>query len=312
MTYDDFFTQWRDSSTHIECHTSGSTGKPSTIFLPKEQMRNSALRTISFFNLDATSHLHSCIAPDFIGGKMMGVRADVLKCAFTYETPSNQPLCNCQSDSLSLVAVVPSQMIYILDNLHTLPNVDNFLIGGSAIPDTLRRRIIDAGINAFESYGMTETSSHIALRKITELSSYFQTLPGISVSLSDNHTLEIEIEGWQKITTNDIARLHESNQFEILGRADNVIISGGKKIHPEEIERKLSAKFDFRFFVTSRPDHKWGQRLILVAEAPESFTEQIRLDCIELLDKHEIPKEIICKDRLELTNNGKIKRFLYY
>lgn len=243
---------------------------------------------------------------------MMGVRADVLKCAFTYETPSNQPLCNCQSDSLSLVAVVPSQMIYILDNLLTLPNVDNFLIGGSAIPDTLRRRIIDAGINAFESYGMTETSSHIALRKITELSSYFQTLPGISVSLSDNHTLEIEIEGWQKITTNDIARLHESNQFEILGRSDNVIISGGKKIHPEEIERKLSAKFDFRFFVISRPDHKWGQRLILVAEAPESFKEQIHLDCIELLDKHEIPKEIICKERLELTNNGKIKRFLYY
>lgn len=309
MTYEELAREWDSDSDFIVCRTSGSTGSPKQIRLPKKQMLRSAERTARYFSLDAGSELHSCISPDYIGGKMMFVRERFLGCRLSWETPSNRPLESYEGNEIDLLSIVPSQMIYILDNLGSIPRIKNILIGGAPVSPTLRERIVSSGLNVFESYGMTETSSHIAIRKIGKEVSPFTTLEGITVSNPDGR-LCINIRDWMEITTNDLAEVSNPNEFHILGRADNVINSGGKKIHPESVEMRLEKHLDnsYRFYISSRPDEKWGEAVILVTEAPPDSKAEIIEVCHRILDKHEIPKEIVFKDKIELTPNGKIRR----
>lgn len=306
MTYEELALEW-DNSEQLICHTSGSTGSPKDILLPKEQMLLSARRTADFFNLNANSTLYSCISPDFIGGKMMLARQRLLGCKFLWEQPSNRPLANCRAHEISLLSVVPSQMIHILDNLPEMPVIHNFLVGGSAIPRSLRQRIADSGINAFESYGMTETASHIALRRIETNPQPFTTLGHITVE-NNGGTLCIHIPNWQTITTNDIATVFDHNKFIIHGRRDNVIISGGRKIHPEEIEEKLSNRIQYPFYISSIPDDKWGRTPVLIAETDESNLPELELICADIEPRWQRPRKIFCRPQLPRTPNGKLRR----
>ncbi len=306
MTYEELAVQWR-TYDRIPCHTSGSTGMPKEILLSKTEMLNSARRTVEYFGINENDLLYSCISPDYIGGKMMFVRQQYIGCEFQWEEPTNRPLEKYEGKTISLLSVVPSQMIYILDNLATMPEIRNILVGGSAIPATLRKRIYDSGVNAFESYGMTETSSHIALRKIDMLSAPFKTLGNITVE-DDNGALRINMPGWQTIVTNDAAEILSPTEFHILGRLDNIIISGGKKINPEKVEEILSTKLDFPFFITSLPDEKWGERLVIVAQTDNKNIEFIQEACNSIEDGFLRPKQIIIKEKLSLTPNGKIIR----
>lgn len=306
MTYEELADEW-DNKNEIRCNTSGSTGTPKIIMLPKRHMLESARRTADFFSLNNDSFLYSCISPDFIGGKMMLARQRLTGCRLGWETPSNRPLANYRGNAITLLSVVPSQMIYILDNLNALPRINNILVGGSAIPPSMRERIAMSGLNAFESYGMTETSSHIALRKIEMTPKPFRTLGNITVE-NCGGALRINIPGWQSLTTNDAAELISPTEFRILGRLDNVIISGGRKINPEAIEEKLSPLLPFPFFITSRPDDKWGERLVLVAEGDSSLIAQIESACSHLTENYERPKEILTRKHLPRTANGKLIR----
>ncbi len=313
-TYEQLYSDWHLESDCIPCCTSGSTGKPTKIYLPKKEMRASALRTCEFFNITASSHLHSCISPDYIGGKMMLIRSIVSGARFSYETPSNRPLENIPNDFIDLVSVVPSQMIHILDHPEIMKSVGHYLIGGAAIHQKIRDKIIEKGISAFESYGMTETSSHIALREVKEGEEWFHTLPGITVFPYADNRLGIRIEGWKEFLTNDIAEINSGKFFKILGRADNVINTGGKKVFPENIEQRLSPYLDFPFFISSRQDEKWGESIVL-AISPSGDNdlqeEKIFEICRATLLPWEVPKEIKRISKLELTGNGKIKRIKF-
>ncbi len=303
MTYEDFAQEW-DSRDMITCRTSGSTGAPKEILLPKQEMVNSALRTIDFFGLTGDSLLYSCIAPDFIGGKMMLVRQRAAGCRFLWETPSNRPLDGYSGEPISLLSVVPSQVIHILDNIKDMPVIDAMLVGGSSIPESLRHRIEKSGLNAYESYGMTETASHIALRRIKSELEPFRTLGDITVTISDE-ALVIDIPGWQSVRTNDSARIVSPREFFIDGRLDNIMISGGRKINPERVEDILSRTITFPFIITSRPDEKWGERIIMIAEAEESERPFIENECRNMLVNYMRPKEIIFTKHLPRTPNGK-------
>ena len=171
MTWQEFQAEWLGPEPDIVCRTSGSTGTPKEIRLPKEQVSASARRTLQFFNLDSHSHFHSCLAPDYIGGKMMMVRA--LECggSFTLGPPSNRPLSDYTGDPIDLLCVVPSQMRHILQNIDTLPELGAILIGGSPIPDDLRIQIAQSRLQCWETYGMTETASHWPYRASRSLSS---------------------------------------------------------------------------------------------------------------------------------------------
>lgn len=308
MTYEEFISQWRDGSRHIVCNTSGSTGKPKEIFLPKTEMEKSALRTIRFFNLDSRSHLHSCISPDYIGGKMMAVRSESLGAHLTWERPSNRPLSGYRGEKIDLLALVPSQMDHILTHPEEMPEIRHIIIGGSSIPPHLRRKIAASGLDAWETYGMTETASHIALRRVSENEEAFTALDGIHVSLSEDGRLVIEMEGWQRIEANDIARINEDGSFEVLGRADNVIISGGKKIHPEHVEEILERELGAAVLITSEPDEKWGERVVMLIEDEGHISDSEIISAA----KSNLPSECVPKtirhESITRTPNGKKSR----
>ncbi len=317
MTFEEFIREWRDATPYIMVQTSGSTGTPKQIKLDKEFVRASALRTNSFFHIDSHSRLHSCVAPDFIGGKMMAVRAEEARCRLTWETPSNRPLAGITPDErIDLLAVVPSQMLHILDNLAVMPHLENIIIGGSAIDFRLRDRIIASGLNAYETYGMTETASHIALRKIEEGCDWFVTLPGISVSADARGCLVITFADGHRVITNDIAVIDGEGGFRVTGRADHVIVTGGKKVNPLEVEQRIAREIESPFRITSVPDEKWGRRVVLEIEGEtgqegegerEDSDGKLLSRLRELLRSWEMPKEIRHVEALPRTPNGKIR-----
>lgn len=320
MTQKEFEDIWNDASDRVLCHTSGSTGTPKDIYLDKSMMIESARRTNQFFGIDSGSRLHTCLDFQYIASKMMLVRAAEAGCELTSEEPSNRPLASaCLDREITLLSVVPSQMQFILENQDSFKAVSKVLVGGSPVPPMLRRAIALSRFDAWESYGMTETASHIALRKITDdASAPFVALPGIKVSASHDGCLVIAMPGYDDIVTTDMAEVLSDSEFRILGRADNCVISGGIKIIPEQLEQMLGPFVAFPYCISSLPDEKWGERLVLVVEKGDSnLSDDIVCKAVSLrLAQYKkvlelgvkTPKEVICVSRLPLLANSKVDR----
>lgn len=309
MTFQEFIEEWRSSKDFIYAYTSGSTGDPKIINLDKNFVADSARRTNDFFEISSRSRLHSCVSPDFIGGKMMAVRAEIVGAKLSWEKPSNKPLRDLNPEqSYDLVAVVPSQMIYILDNLINLPKIKNIIIGGSAIHPDLRLKIAESGLNAYETYGMTETASHIALRKISTKAVPFKVLPGIKIASDYEGCLNIRFASGEFIQTNDLAELISAEEFFIKGRRDQIIISGGKKINPVLIEEAISPLIDSPFIITGFPDQKWGEKVVLLIEGKPKDFHVLKEKIKKNLHHWQLPKEFLYVKALPRTPNGKILR----
>lgn len=315
MTIAEFISEWHNDCDYIIAHTSGSTGIPKEICLNKELVCTSAKRTIDFFSLSKMSHLHLCLSPDYIAGKMMIVRSLLSKAWLTHESPSNTPLMNYDGSQIDLIAVVPSQLIHLIDNIDKY-DIRNLIVGGSAIPPDLRQRVVSSGINAYETYGMTETASHVALRKIEHRSDlpYF-ALPGISFSQDDRECLVIHMEGYDKIITNDIVDLVDNQHFIIHGRIDNVIISGGLKIHPLELEDKIRYILPqgTTFYISSRKSTKWGEEIILIIEDDAEIIDgtKILTQLRDFMPSYQVPKDVLFVHQIKRTDSGKIIRENY-
>lgn len=320
MNQSEFLRIWEDESAFVECHTSGSTGIPKTILLGKDFMRESARRSIDFFGISAESRLHTCLDFEYIASKMMTVRSDVAGCRLTSEVPSNRPLGSLGKDErVDLLSVVPSQLAWILESTERWRGVRNILVGGAPVSSSLRMKAEGSGYSVWESYGMTETASHIALRPVRgDRDIPFVTLPGIKVSASESGCLVVAMPEIEPLVTNDIAEIYSTTKFRILGRADNCVISGGIKIMPEEVERLLADFIPCDYCLSSLPDRKWGERLVLVAQTPDSdkdldvlkknVPEMLRQRCHEVDLGVKSPKEVVWVERLPLTANGKIDR----
>lgn len=241
---------------------------------------------------------------------MTVIRAEVAGCRFSFETPSNRPMQDFSpDDTLDMVSLVPSQMRYVLDHLDVMPCVRTYLLGGSAIPEAIRRDIAASALNVYESYGMTETASHIAVRRVGIPQENFCPLHGVTLSADSRGCIVIDLGADGRIVTNDIVDFAADGSFRILGRADHVIVTGGKKVHPADVERRLSPLFgDRSICVTSRPDDFWGQRVVLLVEGEEEIPQPVIAKMKKLLEKYEQPKEIITVKQLLRTENGKIIR----
>ncbi|MDE6295204.1 MAG: AMP-binding protein [Muribaculaceae bacterium] len=313
MSYEEFIAQWNDTTPYVPVHTSGSTGLPKEIKLPKCVMERSALRTIQYFHITPEWRLHSCISPDFIGGKMVAVRALMADCRFTYEYPSNSPVMSGRDGVIDLVSVVPSQLIYVIDRPELFRHVRRYLVGGSPLPLGMRDLITERGLKVWESYGMTETASHIAVRRVTDTDAPFEPLPGIKLSTDSRNCLIIRGATEEPVVTNDIADFSPDGRFKIVGRIDNVIISGGRKIIPEIVEDKIRiiSGLTAPMILTGVPDPKWGFKPVLYIEgAPMSGAECRSMMTLlrSHLDGWECPKEIYFVDSLARTPNGKLLR----
>ena len=297
-----FLLDWLDNNDFIITKTSGTTGKPKEIKIKKQAMVHSALATGDFFKLKPGNTALHCLPCQYIAGKMMLVRAIILGLEITLVNPKGNLFQN-DSNCYDFVAMVPLQVENSLEDLHQIKK----LIIGGAKPS---RKLIEilksqSTTEVFETYGMTETITHIAAKNIQD--DLFKVLPNISISKDERDCLVIEAPRItsEKIVTNDIIEISENNNFKWLGRIDNVINSGGVKLFPEQIEKKLEAVISERFFITSEEDKKLGNKAVLVIESKSEAIENLNFDC---LDKYEKPKEIYLVSEFVETETGKVNR----
>ncbi|TDS13483.1 O-succinylbenzoic acid--CoA ligase [Maribacter caenipelagi] len=305
----EFLLDWIDDSQTLFVKSSGSTGQPKTISLKKEHMINSALATGSYFDLKPKSTALLCLPASYIAGKMMLVRAMVLGLNIHFLPPSSYPLEGI-SDFFDFGAMVPLQVGNSISKLH---QVHKLIIGGAPISNSIREKLKGVDNNSYETYGMTETITHIAVKSLNNIEikdAPFTVLPNVELTKDDRGCSVINAP---KITdeivrTNDVIELVSDSEFKWLGRIDNVINSGGVKLHPEHIENVLSKYIDTPFFVTGVPDEELGQKVVLVAENVNEQRIQKTIDSIIDFKKFEKPKNIlVCKEFIR-TESGKVQR----
>ncbi|MDE6080259.1 MAG: AMP-binding protein [Duncaniella sp.] len=303
-----FLKEWRDTKPYITAHTSGSTGAPKEIKLLKSDMRASARATNEFFGITHDSTLLLPLSADYIAGKMQVVRALEAGCSLIAEEPSSTPFSHFEGHA-TMMPVVPSQLEGWLASGRTRM-VDNLLIGGSPLSPDMERRLIDARVKAFVSYGMTETCSHVALRRVGD--DFYTGLTGFAFSADERGCLVIDTTtlSFGRLVTNDVVALRDAMSFKWLGRADNVINSGGIKIHPEEIEKVIAeiVPSAVEFYVSSRQSAKWGREAVVVTTADEQTFPDAVLDFLAQRMGRRLIKDVIRVARIEKTASGKLKR----
>ena len=305
-----FLNEWKNEEEFVIVHTSGSTGKPAEIRLNKEMMRASARRTIEFFGLREGMRALLCLSPDFVAGKMMIVRA--LECGMdlVLREPGGDLLA-ANDRTIDFAAMVPLQIQKLLsESPERLRHVRRILIGGAELGAGSSEKLAELVSESYESYGMTETASHVALRKCGGTDRIFRALPGIRFSTDERDCLVIRLdEPVREFITNDCIRLLGEREFEWLGRADHVVNSGGIKLHPSELESKTEGLIAASHYFTGIPDERLGQALVLVIEGNASDSDSRLMERLsERLGKYELPKAIYYIPRLKRTENGKIRR----
>jgi len=310
-----FLIDWLTEGESMQFTTSGSTGNPKRISLHKKHMEASAKATLDFFGLKAGDKALLCLPEKYIAGKMMIVRSLLGKLDLYCIEPTSTPMA--ELPEIDFAAMTPAQVSGLLETREGtdfLNSIRQLILGGSFIPQKLEQQLQKLETAVWHTYGMTETITHIALRKVNGVAAndYFSLLPGVEIEMADDGCLQIDAPhiGVHQMKTNDLVEISETG-FRILGRKDNVVISGGVKLFPEQIEKKLEGLFENKFYLTGLPDEKYGEKLVLVFE--QNNREQLsKPQLLELINKcllgYEIPKDIVFVDAIRYNKNGKIIR----
>lgn len=313
-----FVGAWLDSSCdYVIGHTSGSTGKPKEIKLLKADMVQSARLTNRFFNLGVGSRFFLCLSPDYIAGKMMIVRAMEAGGEIVEEKPSNNPLAAYAGEPFDLVAVVPSQAQALVGHPARFRFVKNLIVGGGAVSDRLRCDLARLDVEAYSTYGMTETCSHVALSRLSADVRPYRALPPVTFSVDDRGCLVVHTPqfSFPSLTTNDVVELLSEQEFRWIGRYDNVINTGGIKVFPEDIEKQIASKIHCRYYIAARPSEKWGSEVVLVLESKplcESEKSSLLQTLKSVLPTFSVPKDIVCFPVFRETSSGKVIRKQIY
>ncbi|MDD7318180.1 MAG: AMP-binding protein [Prevotella sp.] len=313
MNIEQFYEEWNNDSELIEVQTSGSTGKPQKMLVKKTLMLASACRTNDFFGLRSNDRALLCMSLDYIAGKMMAVRAIERGLQLDVVEPCGNPLAQCKG-RYDFVAMVPMQVwntLHCDDTRQRITDIDNLLIGGGSINNDIERELSAVSCRAWSSYGMTETLSHIALRRVGK-SQWYEPLRGVSLSISEDGCLVVTDKTTEtfNMKTNDMAEFSPDGRlFRILGRKDNVICSGGIKIHAEEVERLVAAVFSRPFMITKCPDEQFGEAVVMVIEGyGDAIIGKARAVCAEVLPKYWQPRQYVVVDKLPRTATLKVRR----
>ncbi len=314
--------EWLSPKNEFEFQTSGSTGTPKQIAFTRAQIKSSVKLTQNFFGLQAGQAALLCLDPNFIAGKMMIVRALEIGVDLICLPPSANPLENLKEDSvIEFAALVPYQLEAILASdaaTKKLNRIKKVIVGGAAVPDDLIQRLQSLSSRFYETYGMTETLTHVAVRKLNPVEPAFHPLPGVKIFLNDRLCLNIQANHLSPeiIRTNDLANILPDGSFSLIGRYDNIINTAGVKVSPEEVERKISTVMSnnlsgLHYFIGGVKDKAFWERVVLLVESEpipdaikNSITGQMRL----ILKKWEVPKEIICIPSFKRTSSGKVNR----
>lgn len=309
-----FLADWFNDAEEMAVQTSGSSGEPKLIRVRKTQMMNSACATCYQLRLTPGDRILLCMSLQFIAAKMMVVRALVAGLNLHLVAPSGYPLKDTNL-KFRFAAMVPMQIynsMQVALERERLQQIAVLLVGGSAVDPKLEADLQAFPNPVYASYGMAETLSHIALRRINgpEASDYFTPLPSVSVFLSEEQCLIIDapLVCEHRIYTSDKAEMRGDGSFRILGRTDNVINTGGIKVQIETLESFLSDFIDLPFAISSLPDEKFGEIIVLAVEGILDDALLTQTLHSENLPAHQFPKQIITLDRLPRTESGKINR----
>lgn len=313
MTFEQFISDWQSPSPTILVHTSGSTGKPKPMLVEKRRMEASARITCSFLGLKPGDSALLCMPLDYIAGKMMCVRSIIGGLRLIRVEPCGHPLQHLD-EVPTFAAMVPMQVYNSLQDdreQNILKQIKHLIIGGGAISSNLATALRSFPNAVWSTYGMTETLSHIALRRLSgeDASEWYTPFDGVEVSLNQDGCLVINAPKVcaEPLTTNDIAEIDgNGRRFRIRGRRDNVVCSGGIKMQIEEIEAKLQAHTDIPLMITKRDDEKFGETVVLLAECNDM--EPLKALCHQWLSKYELPHDYIYVERLPVTETGKPAR----
>ena len=361
MTLEDFLSEWNNDSDRVLVHTSGSTGKPKPMMVEKKRMLNSARITCDFLGLKPGDSALLCMSLDYIAGKMVVVRSIERHLHLISVSPSGHPLKDINlkdangkdvNGEITFAAMVPMQVyntLQVPEERERLTHVRHLIIGGGAIDASLEKelRSLPGNIAIWSTYGMTETLSHIALRRINgdEASEWYQPFDSVKISQTDegclvidaplvcaetlvtNDIVEIEPYIYNKVEKHDKEEKHdkvEKLRFRIKGRKDNVICSGGIKIQIEEVEALLKPHLEKPFMIAKKKDEKFGEIAVLLTE--DEDLKKVEATIRRLLSgksdksddsdissestnhKYWIPREFLHVDHLPLTETGKPKR----
>ena len=304
-----FLNEWWNDSSFIKAYTSGSTGKPKPIILKKDKVVNSALMTGDFFSFKEKDNALLCMSPKFIAGKLMIVRAIVWKMNLICVEPSSSPLENIQHLKIDFAAMVPIQLNNSISGL-SRSKVKKLIVGGGTVDDKVLQELQKSDTEIYSSYGMTETITHIALKRLNgeDIQTEYKALKNVKFSIDKRNCLVIDAKlvSDEKVVTNDVVELKGTKEFVWIGRYDNVINSGGVKIHPEKVERILQKYIPSPFFISSLKDVKFGEKVVLFIEGE---TKEIDLDFFkEVLPKYNNPKDVFFIEKFVRTDSGKINR----
>ena len=317
MGVEEFLAEWHDESPYVRVKTSGSTGDPKPMLVEKRRMLNSARITCDFLGLHEGDTALLCMSLDYIAGKMMVVRALERGLRLIVQEPSGHPLAtnyqlsiiNYQLDFSAMVPMQVYNSLQVPEERERLMQIKQLIIGGGAIDEALAVELKSFPHAVWSTYGMTETLSHIALRRLNgpDASDYYTPFPSVHLSFSDEGCLIIDAPEVcpDILVTNDIAELRPDGTFRILGRKDNVICSGGIKIQAEEVERQLRPHLREPYMISKRPDEKFGEIAVLLTEGNP---DEARAVCERILPKYYQPRAYIHIDRIPMTETGKLKR----
>ena len=358
MTLEDFLSEWNNDSDRVLVHTSGSTGKPKPMMVEKKRMLNSARITCDFLGLKPGDSALLCMSLDYIAGKMVVVRSIERHLHLISVSPSGHPLKDINlkdangkdvNGEITFAAMVPVQVyntLQVPEERERLMHIRHLIIGGGAIDASLEKelRSLPGNIAIWSTYGMTETLSHIALRRINgaEASEWYQPFDSVKISQTDegclvidaplvcaetlvtNDIVEIEPYIYNKVENHEEVKNHnkvEKLRFRIKGRKDNVICSGGIKIQIEEVEALLKPHLEKPFMIAKKKDEKFGEIAVLLTE--DEDLKKVEATIRRLLSgksddsnksseskshKYWIPREYLHVDHLPLTETGKPKR----
>ena len=333
MTLEDFLSEWNNGSDRVLVHTSGSTGKPKPMMVEKKRMLNSARITCDFLGLKPGDSALLCMSLDYIAGKMVVVRSIERHLHLISVSPSGHPLKDVDEE-ITFAAMVPMQVyntLQVPEERERLTHIRHLIIGGGAIDASLEKELqaLPGNIAIWSTYGMTETLSHIALRRINgdEPSEWYQPFDSVHISQTEEGCLVIDapLVCAETLVTNDIVEIEpyiynkvEKLRFRIKGRKDNVICSGGIKIQIEEVETLLKPHLEKPFMLAKKKDGKFGEIAVLLSEDEdikrvEATVRRLLSDESEKSSDHKkykywIPKEFRYVEHLPLTETGKPKR----
>lgn len=312
-----FIKEWLTSAKSFKLKTSGSTGQPKALYIGREQMEASAKATLSALNLGEGSTALLCMNPDTVGGRMMLVRSLLGNWSLHISPPNRSPIIDADIDFTAMVPLQVKSLLNSQEGERFLNRIGKLIIGGASISKDLDAQLQLLKTEVYQTFGMTESVSHIALRRVNggNKSQIYRLIGDNEITIDKNGLLSIKgsVTKNEWLKTNDIVEMVEGG-FRWIGRADLVVNSGGVKILIENLEKKIKDNSGIDALVWKTEDNQLGERAIGIVKSKEELDVimNIKEKIKEALPQYHFPKEWYINPNWTLTESGKINRSLIF